>query len=1414
MTFSATPPPAAAPALLATLHQQQHHQPPLAPSGAPASPHVDISTTPDLYDSPDAHAVEHFDLKVAATDRAPRGTATLGCMPGGLLSSTSSSLPEAVKAETYTAVMSSTSSSFHPTPTQPPPDARQGPSSLAKMPSLSSLHGVAPALHQIRTDPSPRRPAPLSASAILGAPHSPTFSFPSLLQHPSSSASTSPVVASPIHSLDAQLGLLQLPSPTAPASPAGSDSQAPVPQLVFDTSAAAIFGAPPGTQRKRFGHPYHPHHHHHHHYYHGHHHPHHHHHPHPSPLGPSKSREHLSDPSLARSSFSFHPPSSGSAIPIPTVLQPPSPRPLSPRLSLPRGGLVPLNSGDATSSDDTDDPAAVDSDGSSTVSRGGGARQPRSLGRPASRLSANHLPMATRGGGGGGVPRHRRAASTSSAPLFRSWSTDTIASLASSVASFDGPGSPLVRPAVGGSLGNLLMISGAMEELVLGGSGFVGYESDGEGNGRGEEDGMEEDEEMGAERRPRVRRRTGESTWLQVDADHSHYHGHGHHHPHAQGGFGQHLGIAFQNSPPRGRPVRTFSSATTASVSSGTTDGDEGIVMGGGRASGGFLFANGGAGGAVTPAGSGGASSASTRGSSLGPGGGGEARRPPVEPLRRQNSLPMIMMMMMNEFGVKDDESVDAVGGLVGLVGGEAIQDSASEASEAEKPSASVGVDIPAGFHEVPELVELLAEEKVGDTATEEATGTGPMPATKAASAEVESISSDVEIPVAVTKRSPLRPTKTFQVIGGGQWHGDATPPLASAQALTPNVVPHRASLTVPTPAPATAPADDTLHSPATRRRRTASADSFAASASTPPPPGLAFSAGDELQSADSLSSIFPEALGAMPASTRGLFDAAPGAGPEYGLDPAFAAKYRLGDVLGRGASGFVASAVRREDGVETAVKFILKDRIPPAGWKRDRGLGRMVPVEVFTLRRLEHPNIVRFLDLFEDATFFYFVQESVHAFGSEPAVASVISTATASSTASPARPLQPHHPPLTIPAPATPPRCLIMTPVREAAAAVLRIHSGEGGAATVRAEEEAVSPGMAASHKASEGEGLPLPSVLSGAAEYQQHRADHTGQDSMHPVSRAMAATPAIVIGQYNGSDGKEDHAAGSARLATPVVASPMVAAVQPPAQLPLILQLSHANHYHHHSHFPGSSPTPAAPPSTPLPSRHGIGASLSPSSDESPSSSTRSSIVENALHTGTDGQAELGPLPTSRRSTVDTSPAPGVGVILEGVQGISKPSTSSGLTPPMEKAVPTQQPNHRRRKRGSRRPSQDLFECIERNPRMPEDVARVIFAQIVDAVLYMHVKGYVHRDIKDENVIIDDSLRVKLIDFGTARPIPTSQADYFDDLCGTLVYSAPEVLAGQRYRGPEADVWSLGVLLFILVVGIEVLTLTPKHR
>ncbi|EJU04019.1 Pkinase-domain-containing protein [Dacryopinax primogenitus] len=118
--------------------------------------------------------------------------------------------------------------------------------------------------------------------------------------------------------------------------------------------------------------------------------------------------------------------------------------------------------------------------------------------------------------------------------------------------------------------------------------------------------------------------------------------------------------------------------------------------------------------------------------------------------------------------------------------------------------------------------------------------------------------------------------------------------------------------------------------------------------------------------------------------------------------------------------------------------------------------------------------------------------------------------------------------------------------------------------------------------------------------------------------------------------------------------------------------------------------------------------------------------------------------------------------------------------------------------------RASYDLFECIERHTRLSEDVARRIFRQVVDAVSYLHSLGIYHRDIKDENILIDQDFRVKLIDFGSAAITDTRKAPpYHDRFFGTMNFASSEILQNKAYQAPPAEIWTLGILLHILVTG-----------
>ncbi|KAJ1304485.1 hypothetical protein OPQ81_005631 [Rhizoctonia solani] len=119
-------------------------------------------------------------------------------------------------------------------------------------------------------------------------------------------------------------------------------------------------------------------------------------------------------------------------------------------------------------------------------------------------------------------------------------------------------------------------------------------------------------------------------------------------------------------------------------------------------------------------------------------------------------------------------------------------------------------------------------------------------------------------------------------------------------------------------------------------------------------------------------------------------------------------------------------------------------------------------------------------------------------------------------------------------------------------------------------------------------------------------------------------------------------------------------------------------------------------------------------------------------------------------------------------------------------------------------RRASYDLFECIEQHERLSEGQARYIFAQVVDTVWYLDSIGITHRDIKDENIVIDRDFKVKFIDFGSAvirdvRKPPPTYTTFF----GTVTFASPEILRNLPYTAPPAEVWTLGILLSFLVTG-----------
>lgn len=120
------------------------------------------------------------------------------------------------------------------------------------------------------------------------------------------------------------------------------------------------------------------------------------------------------------------------------------------------------------------------------------------------------------------------------------------------------------------------------------------------------------------------------------------------------------------------------------------------------------------------------------------------------------------------------------------------------------------------------------------------------------------------------------------------------------------------------------------------------------------------------------------------------------------------------------------------------------------------------------------------------------------------------------------------------------------------------------------------------------------------------------------------------------------------------------------------------------------------------------------------------------------------------------------------------------------------------------------ELFDYIVKEGRFSEEKARHYAQQLVEGVDYCHRMGICHRDLKPENLLLDESKNLKISDFGLsslyvgdADGDGTSRTELLHTTCGTPNYVAPEVLADRGYDGKKADVWSIGVIIYVLLAG-----------
>ncbi|NXV73150.1 TSSK1 kinase, partial [Atlantisia rogersi] len=117
------------------------------------------------------------------------------------------------------------------------------------------------------------------------------------------------------------------------------------------------------------------------------------------------------------------------------------------------------------------------------------------------------------------------------------------------------------------------------------------------------------------------------------------------------------------------------------------------------------------------------------------------------------------------------------------------------------------------------------------------------------------------------------------------------------------------------------------------------------------------------------------------------------------------------------------------------------------------------------------------------------------------------------------------------------------------------------------------------------------------------------------------------------------------------------------------------------------------------------------------------------------------------------------------------------------------------------------DLLDYIKSTGAMQEDIARIKFHQLASAIKHCHDSDFAHRDLKCENILLDDDLNIKLSDFGFSKLLSWDENGrpvLSKTFCGSAAYAAPEVLQGIPCDPRISDIWSLGVILYTMVYAL----------